>query len=51
MHPVADDHVAAPIDPGIPQRRYTSEDFEGERLQVCMTFCLEISSKKKNEVK
>lgn len=30
MHPVADDAVAAPIDPGIPQRSFTEKDFEGE---------------------
>lgn len=30
MHPVQDDPIAAPIDPGIPQRSFTEKDFEGE---------------------
>lgn len=30
MHPVADDPIAAPIDPGIPHRSFTEKDFEGE---------------------
>lgn len=30
MHPVSDDPIAAPIDPGIPQRSFTEKDFEGE---------------------
>lgn len=32
MHPVSDDLIAAPIDPGIPQRSFTEKDFEGDPL-------------------
>ncbi|CRK93510.1 CLUMA_CG007044, isoform B [Clunio marinus] len=34
MHPVSDDPIAAPIDPGIPQRSFTEKDFEGHRAHT-----------------
>lgn len=34
MHPVSDDPIAAPIDPGIPQRSFTEKDFEGEKSWI-----------------
>jgi hypothetical protein len=29
MHPVIEENSAAPIDPGVPQRKFTEIDFEG----------------------
>ena len=40
MHPVADDPIAAPIDPGIPQRSFTEKDFEGKNCLLMMSFCI-----------
>lgn len=45
MHPVADDHIAAPIDPGIPQRSFTEKDFEGEaenwfKVPICFSILI-----------
>lgn len=38
MHPVTDDPIAAPIDPGIPQRSFTEKDFEGEKISLTLIF-------------
>lgn len=34
MQPVVDEPLAAPIDPGIPQRSFTEKDFEGKTTMI-----------------